>query len=373
MIHRFTVPALLLALLPLAAGAQGRPSIQFNGTVDADFATSFAPGGFSDPVHNTGLEIDLTTTVTFSPKLNAVIQTTMNDGIVPAQGAGRTWDDVNFDGVAVNWQYSDKTRITIGDITEGTGYFNYYGNKRSAMVVGEFNLRGASFTRSGFTLSTGATNLGQLDSTGAGIPTNAWATFLKYDLNLGTGGLLTPSLKYTAGIPGSALINAGLSYEATFGSLTLSTDVAVNADATGDEDVGYALLFEPGWSSGNFSLAGTVFYKDAGANPAANAPTATLPPDAGEGSFLPAKALDDVIVYLEPGLTLSKHYAVGLPLEYHDPSTRASNDDYVAVVPTFYVYPGSGVQWWLWAGAAMPLASGSDPSFRAGSELIFRF
>jgi hypothetical protein len=368
--------ALALALLPFApcaAGAQAaRPSIQFNGTVDADFITSFNGGGFADPVHTTGLEIDLTTTVTFSPRLNAVIATTMNDGIVPGQGAGRTWDDVNFDGAQLNWQYSDKTRITVGDITQGVGYFNYYFYKRTAVAIGEHTLRGAGLTRGGFTVASGATDLGRLDSAGAGIPTRAWATFARYDLDLGAGGVLTPSLKYTAGIPGSTLVNAGLSYDAKFGAVTLSTDLAVNADPMAGTDPGFAILVEPAYAAGRFSLASTVFYKKSGSVPSANALTSTLPADAGEDSKLPPKPLDDLVVYLEPGLTLSNTYSVGLPLEYHD-ATSAADDESVAVVPTFYVYPGSGVQWWLWAGVSVPTAGGADPAYTAGSEIIFKF
>ena len=140
--------------------------------MDADFATSFAGGGFKDPTHTTGLEIDLTTTVTFSPKVNAVIYTTMNDGAVPAQGAGNTWDDVNFDGAAINWQYDDKTTIFVGDLIYGTGYFNYYLNKRSAVAVGEHAVRGVGFARDGWTVTTGATGLGGKDSTGAPVPTS---------------------------------------------------------------------------------------------------------------------------------------------------------------------------------------------------------
>jgi len=377
--------ALPLLTLPLIAGAQtGKPSIQFNGTVDADFTTSFAGGALQDPIHKTGLEIDLTTTVTFSPKLNAVIATTMNDGIVPGQGAGRTWDDVNFDGVQLNWQYDDKTRVTVGDITQGVGYFNYYGYKRTAIAVGEHSLRGAGIARGAWTVSTGATNLGAvaLDSLGAvaydslgrttPVATRAWATFAKYDFAFGNGAVLTPSLKYTGGIPGSSLVNAGLSYDARFGAVTLSSDLAVNADPAAGTDVGYAVLIEPTYASGRFTLASTLFYKSSGANPSANAPTSTLPADAGENSVLPPKPLDDLLVYVEPGFTLSDNYAVGLPLEYHDATTNA-NDESIAVVPTFYVYPGSGVQWWLWAGVSVPTAGGGDPAYTAGSELIFRF
>src|SRR5690606_13761922 len=79
--------------------------LSFSGYVDADFTTAFG-STLRDPSHITGLEVDLTTTVNFSPTVTAVIQTTMTDGAVPAQGAGNTWAPVRFDGATLNWKYS---------------------------------------------------------------------------------------------------------------------------------------------------------------------------------------------------------------------------------------------------------------------------
>jgi hypothetical protein len=363
----------------LGWGQDARPSVSFSGYVDADFVTTFAGGGVSDPSHLTGLEIDLTTTVTFSPRLNAVIYTTMNDGIVPAQGAGKTWDDVNFDGATLNWLYSPKTTLYAGDLIYGTGYFNYYGHKRSAVVVGEHAVRGAGFTHGGLTMSTGVADMGAADSTGP-RPSTTWSTFIKYDLALGAaGGILTPSLKYTAGVPGATPVVGGLSYDGKFGALALSADVAANY-YNSSFDPGYLVLVEPAFSSGKFSLAGSVFYnkkggQSGGAVMAPNNPSTTLPADAGENDSLGTKPFDDFFVYIEPGFSFSDTYAFGLPLEYHQPDLDVDGEpsEGIWVVPTFYVYPGSGVQWWLWAGVVIPTASGLDPAYSAGSEIIFKF
>lgn len=370
-IHNLMAAAGLLGA-SLAAGQDAKPSVSFNGYVDADFVTTFPGGGVQDPIHTTGLEIDLTTTVTFTPRLNAVIYTTMNDGIVPAQGAGKTWDDVNFDGATLNWLYNDKLTIYAGDLIYGTGYFNYYGNKRSAVVVGEHAARGAGLSYNGLTVATGAANLG------AG-PTSAWSTFVKYDLAMGAGGTLTPSAKYTAGIPGATPFVGGISYDGKFGGLSLSADVAANYYSSAF-DPGYLVLFEPAFASGKFSVAGSVFYnkkggQSGGAVLAPNNPATTNPVDAGEGSIAAPKLFDDFFVYVEPGFSLSDTYALGLPLEYHQPDLDADGEpgEGIWVVPTFYVYPGSGVQWWLWAGVVIPAASGLDPVYSAGSEIIFRF
>ena len=363
----------------MALGQDAKPTVSFSGYADADFTTTFAPGGFKDPVHKTGLEIDLTTTVTFSPRLNAVLYTTMNDGIVPGQGAGKTWDDVNFDGAALNWLYSDKTTLMVGDLIYGTGYFNYYGNKRSAVVVGEHAVRGVGFTHGALTLTTGVANMGLTDSTGP-RPSTTWSTFMKYDIALGaTGGTLTPSAKYTAGIPGATPFNGGLSYDGKFGALALSTDLALNYYSK-DFDPGYLVLVEPTFASGNISVAATVFYNKKGGKTgdtvlAPNNAATTLGPDAGEGGILSGKYFDDFFVYVEPGMAFSDEYAFGLPLEYHQPKLDVDGEsgEGIWVVPTFYVYPGSGVQWWLWAGVVIPVAAGVDPAYSAGSEIIFKF
>lgn len=363
------------------AASAPAPALSFSGYVDADFATKFAGGGLKDPRHTTGLEIDLTTTVTFSPKVNAVIYTTMNDGVVPAQGAGNTWDDVNFDGAALNWQYDDKTMIFIGDLIYGTGYFNYYLNKRSAMVVGEHAVRGVGFSRSGWTVTTGVTGLGAktLDSTGALIPTptSQWSTFVKYDYTLGSGRTLTPSAKYTAGVPGATPFTGGLSFDGAFGALNVSSDAAFNYYSS-DYTPGFAFLLEPTYTAGKYSVAGAVFVNKKGEHN----DTALYAPN-NPSQTLTGAQFDDFFVYVEPGYALSDRYAFGLPIEYHDASDVAAApspagqgyDQSVWVVPTLYVYPGAGVQWWIWAQVVKPLkgAGSLDPQYFAGSEIIFKF
>src|SRR5690606_14863257 len=180
-----------------------RPAaLSFSGLVDADFVSEFGDD-FGTLRHITGLKLDLATTVTFSPTVAAVIQTTMNDGAVPAQGAGNTWATVRFDGVTLNWKYGDHTVIHIGDLRPGTGYFNYYRNKHTAVVVGEHALRGVGISRSGWTVATGATGLGATDTAGNPVASSQWSTFARYDYRIAAGVTLTPSLRYTAGVPGA--------------------------------------------------------------------------------------------------------------------------------------------------------------------------
>src|SRR5690606_29068526 len=339
----------------------------FSGFVDADFTTDLGTR-FRDPTHLTGLEVDLTTTVTFSPTVTASIRTTMTDGAVPSQGMGNTWAPVRFDGATLNWKYSDRTMVYIGDLTQGTGYFNYYLNKRTALVVGEHALRGVGISRSGWTVATGATGLGNTDTAGNPAATSQWATFARYDYRLTDGVTLTPSVKYTAGVPGATPVVGGLSFEGAFGAVSLSADAAVNYYDTGT-DPGFSVLVEPAYAGARFSVSASLYFNEQGDVPAPNHPVHT---ESGV-------ALDRAYAYLEPGVSLTRHVALGLAFEYHKahaaPAAALGYDESVWVVPALYVNPTPHTQWRTWAQATKPVSgSGTlDPLFFAGSEVVFQF
>jgi|GEM_PF-828483 len=374
---RSTLAALMTAVIwaPLihaqaVATAPAAPTLSFSGYVDADFASSFG-SELKDPQHLTGLEVDLTTTVTFSPTVNAVLYTTMNDGAIPAQGAGNTWAPVKFDGATLNWQYDPKTLIHVGDIINGSGYFNYYLNKRTALVVGEHALRGVGIERDGWTVATGATGLGAVDTAGNPTATSQWATYVKYVYPLNEKMTLAPSLKYVGGVPGATPVNGGLSFDGSFGELSLSADAALNY-YNSDTDPGFSVLVEPTWARGKYTVAGALYFNEKGSDPGRFAPN-------GPAQTVTGAALDHAFIYVEPGYAYSDRVAFGLPLEYHDAhldvATTLGYDQSVWVVPTVYVYPGSGIQWWIWGQVITPLTGigPKDPLIFAGSELIFKF
>lgn len=366
---RATIATAVAGFLALAAAASAQPaapavpSIRFSGLVDADFASSLGQGSLKSPRHLTGLEADLTTTLTFAPGLSADLRTTMTDGVVPAQGAGNTRPVVQFDGVVLNWRHDDRTTFHLGDVEHGTGYFRYYLHKRSAMVVGETTLRGAGVTRDNWSVATGVPFPGPADTVG---PTSRWSTFARYDIALGLNARLTPSVLYTAGVAGATPVTGGLSFAGTFGDFDIQAHLAGNYHDP-DTDPGFTFLFEPSWSRGPWSVAAAFFVNEKGTAP--NPPTQTLS----------GAELDDGFVYVEPGYAFSDRLAIGLPLEYHDAAAATASaqgyDESVWAVPTLYVRPGAGIEWWLWAQVVKPLSDGAsrDPLFFAGSELIFRF
>jgi hypothetical protein len=135
------------------------------------------------------------------------------------------------------------------------------------------------------------------------------------------------------------------------------------------------VLVEPLYATGKYSVTGALFVNAKGKAPrlAPNFP----------GQTLTGREFDDIFVYIGPGYSLNKTYGLGLPIEFHDASAANAflqgYDQSVWAVPTLYIYPGSGVQWWIWAQIVKPTTSPSGsttsigPRYFAGSEIVFKF
>jgi hypothetical protein len=352
----------LAALLLLACGAASGAAppaparVVFSGMVDADFASSY--GSFDQARHVTGLEADLATRIILNPTLYAVVRTTMRDGTVPRQGEGNTWAPLAFDGAQINWRPGDKTVFMAGDLVAGTGYFQYHRYKRAASVVGEHSLRGAGFRHGDLLVHAGVAT----DSIGGG---GDLSVFGKWKRPIGKDISWTPSFRYTTGVPDATPFELGVTFEGSFeGMLDVQADVGMNY-WNGETDPGSAFLIEARYSYEPWFFASTFFVSDKGEVPARNVPRATST----------AMALDDLLLHFEPGMSLDKTFAVGLPLEYRNASFNSRRDESIWMIPTLYVYPAPRAQWWLWAGMSKPLLDGTDgnPKFSAGSEIVLTF
>jgi hypothetical protein len=334
-----------------------RRKIGFSGFVDADVATS-AGTSLQNPAYTSGLEADLTTTVMFSPRLSAFVYTTLNDGSVPSQGAGNTWTDLRFDGVAVNWRTTRETTVMVGDLTTGTGYFNYYRHKRIAAAVSESKLRGAGIRSGGLVVETGV----KADSTG---PTKKWDTYAEWRKSVNSVMTWTPSARYTAGVEDAWPFELGVTFEGKFENL-----LKVNAHFglnywNNDYDAGTVVLIEPSYTYDRYTFSATFFYNDKGEVPAPNSVQQTVT----------GVHVDDFLFYVEPAYAIDNVFAAGLPLEYHNRSLTADRDESFWVVPTLYVTPAKGALWSVWVKVAKPFREGNagKPYYGAGSEISFRF
>jgi hypothetical protein len=347
------------AWLAASAGAQPVPrKIGFSGFADGDFVTNFG-SDFSAPATATGLEIDLTTSITFSPRVSAYLYTTLNDGSVPSEGAGNTWDDLNFDGVRVDWRYTKTTTLMIGDLKSAAGYFNYYGYKRVAASVSERQVRGAGFRNGGLVFHTGATQ----DSNGV---TRAWSTYGEWRVPINSVMTWMPAFRYTAGIPSAYPFELGLTFEGRYEDIVrMNAHFALNY-WDNFYDAGTVVLIEPSYVYGPWTFSATLWYNDKGEIAAPNSIHHTVN----------GKWLDDFLFYVEPAYALNRVFSVGLPLEFHNRSLNADRDESLWAVPTLYAYPAAGAQLRVWTRVEKPLRTldvGGMPRYAAGSEISFRF
>jgi hypothetical protein len=354
--------AIILAVAALFSAEAGAQAVQrkigFSGFADGDFTTRFG-SDFSAPATTTGLEIDLTTFVTFTPRLSAYLYTTLNDGSVPSEGGAATWDDLNFDGVQVDWRYTKATTLMIGDLKSASGYFNYYGYKRTAASVSERQVRGAGFRNGGLVFHTGAT----ADSNGI---VNAWSTYAEWRVPMNTLMTWKPAFRYTAGIPNAHPFELGLTFESRFEEmLRVNAHFAMNY-WDNFYDAGTVLLIEPTYTRGPWTFSSTLWYNDKGEVPAPNSVSHTVS----------GKPLDDLLIYVEPAYALDRRFSVGLPLEFHNRSLTSGRDESIWAVPTLYAYPAPAAEVRVWTRVEKPLRApdaGGMPRYAAGSEISFRF
>lgn len=333
-----------------------RRRLHFSGLVDADFASDFDT--FDRLAHRSGLEIDLTTHTVFSPTLYALVRTTMRDGNVPREGAGATWAPLAFDGAQVNWKPGAKTILMAGDLVAGAGYFQYARYKRSAAVVGEHSVRGVGLRYGSILVHTGVAG----DSSGQN---QDWSVFARWTRPMNESMTWTPTFRYSAGLGKAQPFELGVSFDGSFvETIDIHAHVGMNYWDP-DTDPGSVILIEPRVTYGQYFFAGTFLYSDKGEVPSPNAPRLT-------STWRP---IEDVLFQLEPGIALDKTFSTGLSLEYRNQSVNRGRDESVWLIPTLYVFPAQGAEWWVWGGLEKPLYSGAagHPRFSLGSEIFFSF
>lgn len=365
MIRLLTISALFsvsFAVTGIARAAETDrtgPEIAFRGYADADVYSDF--GTLNRFRHTPGLEIDLRTILTFNPRLRGVVHTTMTDGAVPAQGSGAAVPRLRYDGAEVHWLPGESMILLAGDLRAGTGYFHYYRNKRTAAVVGEHSVRGVGVRNGGMLVHAG------LAADTSGTP-GAWSVFGRWNFPIHADMTWTPSARYTGGIPGATPFELGLSFEGLLKGYSDAFRISGHAGIhywNPDVDPGMTLLIEPRYTIDAYFLSLMFFYHEKGEVPAPNSTRQTLT----------REPLDDLILYAEPGMSLNETFAVGLPLEFHNESLTSGGNESFWMVPTLYIYPGPGPEWWVWGRVEKPLRSGSTghPRFALGSEFFFNF
>lgn len=377
--------AVAVCVMVMAAGVAAKPEVGFGGYLDSDVWTDFAGNFYSND------ELDLWMDLTFSENVSASVCATIASGSVPAGpglpgGTDRSlqivgvdtlfldtvvitddytrWVSVAFDGVSLSYASPFGT-FTVGDLVYQYGGFGYYFYKRLSMITPENFTRGIQYTLGGERVSQDIL-IGSADADGVGDIVGA--TSLSFGDNAGLGVYYGVRGSVVEGFETSGRLYTGLELNAALGeALALKFDlgyrnVPIDRDTAKTRAGAYTLLFEPTFTAGDFSTALSVYTfidpDTSGANPVG----------------------DEFYAYVEPGYAFSDAFAVGLPLEIHteEMDSFAETGSFWAV-PTFYIYPADGVEWWLWGQAAVPL-SDKDPAGEAreqgwalGSEIIIEF
>jgi len=341
------------------------PKVSFSGYLDADVWYDFAG------TYYTNQELDLGMSVAFTEKVSANVYVSANtafdndDATIPA-GLGAPadrWGSIDFDGFDITFESKIGT-FSVGDLVYQYGGFNYYFYKRNSMIVGESFTRGISYSVGNDAISQ-TLMIGASDSDLRGDVVGATEITLGEGMGIGVFyGINTGSkMEFSK----SGLFFAGVEFNGSFGdALELKLDVGMQNFVSGFDSDGDAerstvipLLLEPTLSVGSFSAAMSVYYAVDGDE---------------TGEYL-GTAGEQFYAYIEPGITISDPLAVGLPLEIHSGSSMDNFDvdGSFWAVPTFYVYPADGVQWWIWAQLVVPFAEGADVAGGLGSEIIVEF
>lgn len=336
------------------------PEVSFGGYLDADV------WGDLTGMYYTNSELDLGMSLQFSEKVAAHVYSTVNSAFIgggipagpaPADAENR-WLDMYFDGFDITFD-TDYGSFTVGDLVYQYGTFNYYLYKRLSMITPESFSRGLSYS-----ISSGMISAQLL----AGIADRNTSTAdVQGVLNLAFSESNT--LGIYIGMQNDAVYEfadgtdfyAGAEFDGTAGDmLSLKFDLGYKKLAGEDGLSVISVLFEPSLSLGKFSTALSAFYSYD-----------------GDEAVNGAKDLfglgDEMFVYVEPGYSFTDMFAAGLPLEYHAFDITNEDDNEFWAVPTFYVYPTDGVQWWLWGQMIAPLVEDADLGWGVGSEIIVNF
>lgn len=346
--------ALLLALSPLAAEIK----IGFTGYLDADVVTDFKGN------HTAAHEFDLSMGLDFGSGVKVTLSATSYSGRVPAVGqdAADRWTDILFDGlnVALKDKLGAGTTIELIDVGFQYGKMDaYYFYKRLSLITPEAYLRGAAFSKesgkNAFRVLAGLDGGDKAILSGSAKLSglSVMATYMETAYDPGTGGIGLLSFGATCeGLPAGIKLIAGF-----------LTPVVAGTPEFGDAALNLAASFSVSLG-GNFSLAGFFLFTkdDYGIN---GNILNVVPGTGGVGAF------EQILAYVEPGYKISKHLAVGLPLEWH--KWDGVSDKQIWIVPTLYIYPVDGVEIWLWGQAVLHSTSGADPDFYAGIESIIKF
>ncbi|MBD3241183.1 MAG: hypothetical protein GF331_11405 [Chitinivibrionales bacterium] len=373
-----STPIFVVLLCAWLGASAEPPKVSFSGYLDADVLTDFEGNFF------TNQELDLGMSLAFGEKVSANVYATVLAGAIPA-GTGRPaerWAALLFDGFDITFETGIGT-FSVGDLVYQYGGFNYYFYKRLSMITPESFTRGLSYsfeagalkqtillgaaddadellsyrvqTVEADTIEVNGDSIVDFGNSADVVGKSELAITEGHSVSLFYGLRMDVAKPFDAE---NARVFGGLEYLGSFGEvLELKADFGYQN--YGGEASTFSLLVEPLLTFGDFSIAASYYQ--------------FFDPDDTGRNFIG----DEMYVYVEPGYAFSEMIALGLPLEVHEEESDDDTMEFVDkssfwAVPTLYIYPADGVEWWLWGQVAVPF-SGDDPIYAVGSEIIVEF
>lgn len=346
--------------------------LYYSGSVDADFALGLG-SSWSDVGHS--LDAGITFGASFlDGKVTAEFCLALSSGgDLPAGGDAANADKwtatAAFDGatITVNDVFDGLVDFTIFDLSTSAGGTSYYWLKNTDLVRPSMDSRGiqaAIHATEDVTISASfgfgesgadSTYVGTLDLA-VGDMANVAVGFQKTDdattsfdfISFGGDVTLGDFLKITVGaaIPGTG--TNGLSADdmaLSLGGLTIHGGLEGGIDLSDSISLAYAVL--------------------------GGLDTATRTTITGD------RFTETLLVYVEPGFTLSDYVSLGVPVEFHMTGAvlgGGTSANHIWVVPTLYFYPtgnSDDLEIWVWGQADIDVAG--SVGLYGGAEVIYSF
>jgi len=264
-----------------------------------------------------------------------------------------------YDGAFVQYTFSDKANLKIGDLTYAEGAFRFYdyddtGDYAAGMM--DHDLRGLELNYGGFVFAAG---FGVEDET-------AYDLHAAYTLAL-AGQEIRPYMNYRSFQTTDANeLRAGVVANIAVGeAFSAQLVYALYADALSADEPSpsHAITLEPEFNGEMLFVKGTFYY-------------AILDEDAATVVDAP----EYMFGYFEPGIHVSPSLAIGLPLEYHTMSLDSEASlEQVLLGPKVYVTATENLSGEAFVRAGFPIGDdyealdAEDPYVGFGAKVAFSF
>ena len=285
-----------------------------------------------------------------SDELSVHFSLYFRNGSVPAGGnvPDGSLFKPKYDGLWLDWKDAfNDVDLILGDFHENFGGFSYYCLKKDNMIMPTRYYRGVKINKdfewAELEIFMGPENTSNIfgAATKLKVPItdkHHFTVFTAFDFDQ---------------TENSRPFWSGIEYVGSMGILDIKADLGYAGVAENDDiENATSFLIEPGIALGeNGSLCASFFYQI-------------------DDSGVWGGAYENMFFYIEPGYSINPKFALGLPIEYHEPDVDIDDDESIWLVPTAYIYPIEGAEIWAWGMMSQSTAADSDPEFSIGLELI---